>query len=378
MDFEKLTQFQDSLYKCGIPGNDIIVTWKGKTVYRHCAGFADAAQKKPLAPKAVYRLYSASKIFTCTCAMRLVEEGKLSLEDPVSKYLPEYANIKKFDSKGNLVPCTETLRVIHLFTMTGGMDYNTGHETIVRAAAQPNAGTVSVMRAMAEKPLLFEPGSHFRYSLCHDVLGAVIEVASGMRLGEYMKKVIFDPLDMSDMGFQTTEEQNARFCDLFAFVPGTGTNVQIPNVNDPLCPGFESGGGGLIGTVDDYIKLLTALSLGGTLNGYRLLKPETIAQMEVNRLGADAHNDFVGQLSRLFGYGWGLCGRAHMNPDYSFGRTSVGEFGWDSATGMYALVDRKNELALFYSMHLLSCNFAYHILHPMIRDMVCEALDING
>ena len=378
MHFEKLTQLQDNLYKSGIPGNDITVMHHGKLVYRHLSGFADANKTIPLSKEHMYRMYSASKIFTCTCAMRLVEEGKLSLDDPVAKYLPEYAHITKTDAMGQIVPCQETLRVIHLFTMTGGLDYEQDHEVIRRAAEKPGAGTVSVMRALAEKPLHFEPGTHFRYSLCHDVLGAIIEVASGMRFGDYMKKTIFDPLGMKDMCFRMTDEQQSRLSDMFVFVPGPGESRLIPNRMDLPCDTFESGGAGLNGTAGDYIKLLNTLSMGGTTaDGYRLLKPETIAMMEVNRLCPDALNDYVGQLSRLYGYGWGLCGRVHMNPDYSHGRTSVGEFGWDSATGMYALVDRRNELALFYCMHVHACNYAYHLLHPMIRDMVCEALDIG-
>ena len=374
---ELLDSYLDSLKNCGVPGLDLIIRQDRRTLYRHMTGYEDVKGTRPISERTLYRLYSASKIFTCTTAMRLVEEGRIGLTQPVSDFIPEYADLQVQNPDGTLTPTSEPLRVIHLFTMTGGMDYNIGHPVIQEAAHAPGATTLSVMRAMARKPALFTPGTHFRYSLCHDLLGAVIEVASGMTLGAYMKKVIFDPLGMQETGFDWDEPRVKRLADLFRFEPGTGTSVEIPNVDDHICPGFESGGGGLIGSVNDYILLLDTLANEGlTPDGYRLLKPETIAMMEVNRLSPDPLRDFVGGMNRLFGYGWGLCGRVHINPAYSYGRSSVGEFGWDSATGMYALVDRKKHVSLFYSMHMHGCNFAYHVIHPKIRDLAYEALDL--
>lgn len=373
---ELLDSYLDSLAHCGVPGLDLIVRRDGQTVYRRMSGYEDAEGTRPITEKTLYRLYSASKIFTCTCAMRLVEEGRIRLDQPVSDFIPEYAELQVLRPDGSTVPSPEPLRILHLFTMTGGMDYNKDHPAIRDEAQKPGATTLSVMRAMARKPALFTPGTHFRYSLCHDLLGAVIEVASGMTLGAYMKKVIFDPLGMTSTGFEWNEDRIKQLSDVFRFDPGTGQSHRIPNDDDRICPGFESGGGGLLGTVNDYILLLDALAAGGrSANGYRLLKPETVAMMEVNRLCPDAQRDFVGGMGRLFGYGWGLCGRVHIDPAYSYGLSSVGEFGWDSATGMYALVDRKKHLSLFYSMHVHGHLFAYHVMHPRIRDLVIEALD---
>jgi CubicO group peptidase (beta-lactamase class C family) len=229
---------------------------------------------------------------------------------------------------------------------------------------------------MAKIPLDFEPGSNYKYSLCHDVLAAVVEVASGMRFSEYLQKNVFDPLGMVDIGFRPNDSQKARFCDQYIYSNGTNTVVPRELKNQyALSPNYESGGAGLFSTVDEYMKFITVLANGGkTEDGYSLLRPETIEMLGVNRLHDTALNSLVN--GRLFGYGWGLCGRAHRDPTISLSKSPVGEFGWDGAAGALSMVDAKNHIALYFGVHIFNFTYGYYYLHPMIRNMVYEALEI--
>jgi CubicO group peptidase (beta-lactamase class C family) len=140
-----------------------------------------------------------------------------------------------------------------------------------------------------------------------------------------------------------------------------------------MSPNYDSGGAGLFATVDDYIKVLTTIACGGTTaDGYSLLKPETIAMMQKNLLCDDALNDFV--KTRLFGYGWGLCGRVHTNPTISLSASPVGEFGWDGAAAAFALIDPANRVAMYLGTHVRSCQLMYHVIHPQVRNLAYEGL----
>lgn len=374
MNTDKLDRFLDEMPQRGIPGCDLAVTVDGKEVYRRFSGFSDAAMKRPVSRDDLYWIFSASKVITCVAAMRLVEEGSLKLNDKVSDYLPAFASLTVKQKDGSVIPATEPMRVIHLFTMTGGMGYDISAPAIREACEQPGANTVSICSAMAKVPLFFEPGTRYRYSLCHDVLAAVVEVVSGMRFSDYLQQNIFDPLGMARTGFRPTEEQLTHFAQSYEYNNADGSVRQIPIGNTyALMPAYDSGGAGLFTSVDDYMKVISTLACGGTTpDGYCLLAPATIAEMEVNRLCPAAWKDFVA--GRLYGYGWGLCGRVHVNPTRSLSRSSVGEFGWDGAQGAFCMVDRKNRTALYFAMQVASCGYAYNVLHPTLRNLVFEML----
>ena len=180
---------------------------------------------------------------------------------------------------------------------------------------------------------------------------------------------------MKDAGFHPNEQQKARFSAQYVHKAGTVSCIERPVDNGLIfTPDYDSGGAGVFCTVDDYMKVITALSLGGTSkDGYRVLKPETVKMMEVNRLCDAALNDF--QTTRLYGYGWGLCGRVHMNHTMSLGLAPVGEFGWDGATGPFAMVDTKNRVAMYFGVHIFDAQYLYHIVHPLLRNMLYEALE---
>ena len=373
MNFSKLDQFMKDMPLRGIPGCELVVTKDGETVYRTCIGYADAKKTKPVTNRDLYWIFSATKVITCIAAMRLVEEGKLHLDDPVAKYIPEYANLNVLREDGSVTPAENVMTVEHLFTMTGGMTYNK-NTTAILSAATPTATTLDVVRAMAKDPLSFEPGTHYQYSLCHDVLAAVVEVITGMKFADYLDQLLFKPLGIKDMGFRPNEEQQTRFSAMYKFQSGTmrATETECKNAYH-LCPNFDSGGAGLFASVDEYIKIITAIANGGkTKDGYQILKPETIAMMQVNHLHDDARNDFMSGMR--FGYGWGLCGRVHMDPNVSLSLSPIGEFGWDGAANAFVMIDPINRIALYYGAQILNCGYGYRVIHPTIRQLVYEGL----
>ena len=377
MDFSKVKKLIDTMPKRGIPFFELAVTKDGQEVFRHRVGFSDPEQKKPFEKDDLYWLFSTTKIITCVAALRLVEEGKIKLSDPVSKYIPSFRSLTVRQPDGSTKPCNTVMTVEHLFTMTGGIGpdhekMETLGEVLIK---KPEATAVEVISSFPNTPLYFEPGTRYQYGFCHDALGAVIEVASGMRLSAYMQRYIFDPLGMTNTGFRPNSEQEKRFTATYKYDNSNGTSELIPTENlFCLAPNYDSGGAGLFSCAEDYIKFATTLACGGiTKDGYRLLSEETIKLMEVNRLCPEALRDFVN--GRLHGYGWGLGGRVHINPVFSLSKSSVGEFGWDGMAGCFSMIDRANKVALFYGMSVVNCSYSYIILQPLIRTLVYEALE---
>lgn len=373
MNFSKLDQLIDTMPLRGIPCCEFVATHHGKEVYRRASGIQNTANGKRVDSDTLWWIYSASKISTCTAALQLIEQGKLSLDDEVAEYLPGFKNLMVTSENGP-VPCEVPMRIIHLFTMTGGLDYNM-NEPHVKKVFDAGGSTVDVCNEMGHKVLLFKPGEHWYYSLCHDVLGAVVSVISGMPLGEYLKKNLWLPLGMENTGFTPNEEQRLRLADMYLFnnSKGQAIPVDLP-VRPYIDTNYESGGGGVFSRSGDYIKLMTALSLGGVSpEGVRILKEDTVKLMEVNRTNEQCHADLYG--ARLFGYGWGLCGRVHENAVFSLSRSSEGEFGWDGAAAAFALADRKKEVAMYFGTHVKGCNYCYNLVHMKLRDLTYEAIE---
>ena len=376
MNFQKIEQLLYRLTQCGIPACEVAISYHGNLVYRDAVGYSDVEGKKRVSDKDLYWIFSATKLVTCVAAMQLVERGKIKLDDPVSRYIPSFSDFCVLHSNGDVVRCQNKMNILSLFTMTAGLGYHLEDPFIAKAAQNPNAGTIDIVSAMAFSPLHFEPGTHYRYSFCHDVLAGVVEVASGIPFGVYLQKNIFDPLGMTDIGFHPTEEQQHRFSALYKYNNAEARAEAVPLKNAfALTPTYESGGAGLFSSVDSYIKFLSVLSQRGLAsNGYRLLREESVAQFQINRLSGAAWNDFV--KTRFYGYGFGLCGRVHVNPNYSMSNSPIGEFGWDGAAGAFAMVDPYHEVALYFAMHVLGCEYAYHCIHPLLRNDTYEALNL--
>lgn len=323
----------------------------------------------------LYFLFSATKVITCTAAMRLVEEGKLGLDDPVYKYLPEFEELYVKTDAG-LQKAKKVLTVRHLFSMSGGFTYNLGFDGILKVVEQTNrqATTRQIAGALSKMPLIFEPGENYQYSLCHDILAAVVEVASGMQFSEYLSQVIFTPLGMKDTTFRQTDEVHARLMPQYTVSPWLNVASEIePQCAYALSDRHESGGAGLISSADDYARFADAMASGSSADGYRLLKPETVALMRTPQLCERAHATFA--LNPNFkGYSYACGVRTLVDREAAHAKSPLGEFGWDGAAGAYVLIDPAHRLSIFYAQHVLGCGYAYSTLHPTIRNLTYDAI----
>lgn len=379
VNFSELTEFLDSLSgRFGIPGCDCAVTMDGAAVYRYSAGVKDEETGVPVSGLDTYWIYSATKLFTCTAALQLMEQGKLDLDAPVRRYLPEFGSLSVRASDGTVHPSKQTLTIRHLMTMTGGLDYDLTRPALRRMLAAGASSTRDVVASLAEDPLNFEPGSHFLYSLCHDVLGAVIEVVSGMPLAEYIKMYITDPLGMVDTTFHPTPAQLDRMATQYAHLDEKGTHRPIGQQNQFRFTGeYDSGGAGLLSTVDDYIRLATALALGGVSpEGVRILSEGSVERMKTPELDPVQRRDFLDRSPAARGYSYGLGVRVLVE-DLGSG-VPLGEFGWDGAAGAYVLIDTTNRLALFYAQQVCNSRISYQQIHPELRDTLYRCLGRNG
>lgn len=370
MDFQPLAQFLNQIPSYGAPGVDCIVKQGHYTIFRHHAGFSDLKAKKPMNGTERFFLYSSSKVITCVAALQLIERGVLALSDPLSAYFPEYAQMHVHTGTTTVL-CKEQITIWHLFTMTAGFNYALDSPAILNTRRQTNmcVPTQALARALASQPLDFSPGSHWNYSLAHDILGAVIEVVSGKTLGQYLTDSIFTPLEMHQTSFQ---RNTAPVMPQYRRDPQSGIVSEIPTENAFIFgTQYESGGAGIISTVDDYSRFAAALANGGVgENGVVLLRPETIDLMRTNQLGPDQLNDF--NWEQMVGYGYGLGVRTLLNPQVAETEAPIGEFGWSGAAGTYVLIDPSHNLSLFYAQHMLESLEPY--VHPRLRNLLYTCL----
>lgn len=379
MGFEKLTAYMDALGDYPVPARDVAV-WQGhRSLYRHMAGCSDPAGKVPVTAADVYLLYSSTKPVTCAGALRLVERGQLSLEDPVAKYLPEYGEVLVRDG-AHLRPPKAPMKIKDLFTMCGGLSYRRDTPALLAVKDNATITTREVVRLFTEEPLLFDPAEHFEYSLCHDVLAAVVEVITGKRFGTYLKDELFTPLGMESTAFHLTPEMQAHRTTPFVYNAATDRCEVDPAGNSfRLSEQYESGGAGIYSTTDDCIKFADALACGGTAwNGYEVLRPETVAAMGKNQLGAGPLADFQQKTGHL-GYGYGLGVSVLMDRKPRHFHCPEGIFGWGGAAGTRIFVDTKNQISIFYMQEVLGGTCETYETHPhnVILNLVYEALGIN-
>lgn len=368
MNFDNVKTILDhALTEQNIPCSDIAVSVDGKIVYRYMNGTRDSQKSEAVRGDELYFLYSATKLMTCTAALQLYEKGEITLEDEVSKYIPEFKNLLVKRDSG-LFPEQNPLTIKHLFTMTSGMNYDIKNEVIrEQIERKPESTTLDLVRVMAQMPLEFEPGTHFKYSLSHDVLAAIIEIVSGMRFGEYLQKHIFDVCRMENTYVGVTEALRSRICSQYIYVSQTGC-TELTKTENPfiLTPNYESGGAGVVSCVEDYMRFANAL-----VSGESLLKRTTVDLMRTEHISAAAYEDFQ---SVKKGYSYGLGVRTNTKDNFS----AKGEFGWDGAAGAYVMLDPDNHLAVFYATYVRNRgNFLYDKLHPQLRDEVYRSLGLR-
>ncbi len=390
MNFHLLTTYLEQLEEeYGIKGLDMIVTKDHETVYRHMVGHSDVACTVPVSEEDYYQLYSCTKLMTMVSMMQLVEQGKASLYDPVAKYLPEWAHMRvmnaDWQSKGgeNFNPHIDEpshfsknqVRIIDCMSMSAGLTYDMRSDAIQALLKEkPDANTREVVAAMAKMPLLYEPGTHYRYSLGHDVIAAVIEVISGERYSDYMQNHVFGPLGVTTLTCHMTEEQKKHLAAKYYYDPETRWIKPMPEQGNDgffLSPNYESGGASLCGTVNGYGAVVEALACGGVgRNGVRILKEDTVMMFTNAVLTGDQLLDF--RKGRFLEYSYGLGVRVKVDQDP--GWAPVGEFGWDGAAGAFAAVDPMNHVGIFYAQHVMGFGEVYGTIHPRVRDLVYKGL----
>lgn len=352
----------------GVPYYEYRIWHNGKTVYEYKS---DDLKKSG---KDMYFAYSLSKPVTCAGILKLVEQGIMKLDDKLCKYLPEYENMYVIKD-GKRVKAEKQITIENLLSMTAGFNYNIEVPSIAKLRKEnPKATTREIIRALAEEPLDFEPSSKFCYSLCHDVLVAAAEEASGMSFGEYQKKYIFDPLGMKDTSYRLTAESKERLVPKLRYTYDVGFEPMEQKNMYFLTSEYESGGAGLITSMDDYMKFAAAMANNGEgESGERILKAETISDMKRNRLTSETVGD--GYMRKyLQGYGYGLGVRTMINRNQRCTPAPVGEFGWSGAAGSYLTIDTENKLTAVYFQHVYSMVRIAEEVHPMLRDLAYKTI----
>ena len=332
------------VYEKGIPYLDFYMSVGHECVLRYCISKDGKATGKEM-----LNLFSATKPVTVCCAMRLMEEGKLSLDDEVEKYIPEYANAYLLDEKGNKVTPKTKMTVEHLFTMSAGLSYGAFGEpyrSLIKNAGE-KATTTEILGALASAPLLFEPGARFEYSLCHDLLAAVVERASGKRFSAYVDEVVCKPLGMKNSGFHL----NVPLADTYV---AEGESLRKRNNANDLVftENYDSGGAGLVSCVEDYARFAQTLACGGVWkDGYRLISEDSLLKIRTcRRQQISVQNSFTCVQGEDYGYGLGVRVRLR---ETEWGLPK-GEFGWDGAAGTYLMVDPENKISVVIGMHVRS------------------------
>lgn len=336
--FEKLKQFCDSFLEMGVPGFDLIVYQKGQCLLRYMNGYSDPEHQVPMNGKERYNIYSCSKAITCTAALQLWEKGLFSLEDKLSDYMPEFTEMTVLTDAG-IQKAKNPIRIKHLFEMTAGFTYNCSSPELQKAVTETNhrCPTREVMKYLAKEPLQFEPGEGWAYSLCHDVLAALIQVVSGENFQDYVKKNIFDVVGMPNTTFMLPEEEIETLAEQYLFTGGKRMNIGKHIWTYKLGSEYASGGAGGISTANDYIKFLEALRT------YQLLKPETVQLLSTDRL-TDRQREMY-YVNSTHGYGLGF--RCPNGSPYYI------DFGWDGAAGAYHAIDLKHEISIYFASHSL-------------------------
>jgi len=372
---DKLKKLMDSsIEKLGLSGIDCIVYQDHKEIFRHMSGYSEIESKTPMKDDALYNLYSASKMITCVAALQLFEQGKFLLEDPLSRYLPEFGQMKVRRGAFTVLPTQKPIRVVDLFTMMAGFSYQSDTPSVraLKAEKGDNFTTRDFVGALAKEPLLFEPGEDWYYGYCHDVLGAFIEAVSGMNFGDYLKANIFDPLGMKDTGFSVPDEKLHRLAPQYLFNAADGTVSRIPSTRRGMTAShFQSGGGGLISTTADYILFVDALACGGTgKTGARILSPAAIKLMSTNRLSGDALASYHHMKHPGLGYGLGVA--VYENSAAAGSLVPEGSFYWGGIGGVQNLIDPKNRLSYFVAQHTHSSPktlFMPHMFNALYADL---------
>ena len=359
-----------------LAGGSIIVLRKGQIVYQKQFGFANRAEKKPVEKDTLFRIYSMTKGITSAAAMMLYDEGKLDLDDPISKHLPEFKNLTVWQKNGDPVPADPAPTIRDLPRHTAGFSYGWSPHPVdaFYQKAQPlsrNKTLAEMTRAIAGAPLLYQPGTRWVYGINTDVLARVVEVASGQTFEEFLQARFFTPLDMPDTGFHVPAAKAHRLADVFGRKAGLLVTTEPGKTSQFLKkPAHQSGGGGLVSTINDYARFLQMIASGGTFQGKRYLKEETVKLMTTNQLPDKIPAISLGETRH--GVGFGLGFNVRIAPDSRWDKDAVvGEFGWGGMASTHYWVSPKHQLVVVTMEQTLPYNWN---LEEIVKPLVYEAI----
>jgi CubicO group peptidase (beta-lactamase class C family) len=355
-----------------IPGALTMIWREGALAWLSMSGVTDIASKAPMREDAIFRLFSMTKPITTVALLMLMEEGKIALDDAVSRFIPGFAGLGLYagGSLGNFLttPCAKPMQVVDLLRHTSGLTYGILNRTSVDAAyrklkvAEPGmeGGMKGLIATLETLPLEFPPGETWNYSVGLDVAAHLIELISGMRFGEFLSERIFMPLGMADTGFVVPDRKRDRFSTCY-YVKEGALNIfdDVKNSVYYQPPLLESGGGGLVGTAEDYMRFCRMLLNGGILGHVRLLSPKTVELMTMNHLpGGREMTDIMPSTtafneSGYAGVGFGLS----VAVTQSLARTGLpgteGEYSWGGAAGTYFFNDPREDMAVVFMSQVL-------------------------
>jgi CubicO group peptidase (beta-lactamase class C family) len=363
-----------------MPGAVVGIMRAGKLAHLEAVGYRDAASNAPLRVDAIFSIASMTKPLTSTAAMLLVEEGRLLLADPVAKYLPPLAELKVAAAgvEGRAPKQPPTIQ--DLLRHTSGLTYRDRGTTAAHALypgsslwAAERMDKDAVIAALARAPLLFDPGSSWEYGFSTDVLGFVVEAVAGKPLGEFLSEKVFRPLGMGDTSFDLPRAKQDRYARALAKDPVTGgENVAIHHAGDKP-QRWHSGGGGLVSTVDDYLRFAEMLRAGGRLGSAVILGRGSVALMTADHLPASFNNLIADKMEpAATGYGFGLGLAVRRQDGIAAMAGSAGDFYWSGVYGTYFWVDPKEELvAVFMAAAPGAIRLRYR---QLTRNLVYQAL----
>ena len=366
-----------------LPGAVLLVAHKGQLVHASAVGKLDPTQSTPMSRDAVFRIYSMTKPVVSIATMILVEEGKLRLSDPISRYFPEMKGVQVgvekpgADGKPVLerVNAPREMTVHDLLRHTSGLTYGVFGRSAVKteylkADLRPGApglnyDNAEMMRRLGSLPLAYAPGSTWEYSVSTDVLGAVVEKVSGKTLDVFLRERIFEPLRMKDTGFSVPAAQRRRIAEAYATDPDSKQPVQLLDVR--VTPQLLSGGGGLVSTADDYLRFGQMMLNGGSLDGVRIVSRKTIEYMTSDHLAGVRGPTYLPGPGHGFGLGVAVRTAAGESPLIG----SVGDYYWGGYAGTYFWVDPKEELVAVWMMQGPGQSASYR---PLLRTAVYSSL----
>jgi len=342
-----------------LPGAVLLIARRGKLVYFETFGYLDKAAGTPMPPDAIFNIASMTKPMTAVAALQLYEQGRLMMDEPVSKYFPKFANMQvavmdaKKENIVERVPAARKITIQDLFRHTSGMIYGGRGTTAVHKlypegssqAAETMTGA-EFLDHLSSRPLLYQPGTVWDYGFGLDVLGQIVESLSEQSLGKYLQEHVQRPLGMVDTGFLIPADKAARYAKALPNDPDSGRPQSLRPLTQPVK--FECGGGCAASTASDYMRFALMLLNKGTYNGTRILGRKTAEYMLSNQLAPEVRNLIVNGDPTRADYGFGLGLAVRTTPGIVRLMGSVGDFSWPGASGTNWWADPREELAVVW------------------------------